>query len=87
MEGFFTEFTKIIRKIKRTLQKSIVDHAVAERQKWAKFGAEKGNKPGPDRATTTVGESVALKLTAGNKVILHPHVFILFYLIFLPLVF
>ncbi|KAF5349150.1 hypothetical protein D9756_009473 [Leucocoprinus leucothites] len=58
---------KIIRRIKRTLQKSVVEHAVAERQKWAKFGQERGNKPGPDRATTTVGENVALKLSAGNK--------------------
>jgi translation initiation factor 3 subunit G len=62
--------TQVTRKIKRTLQKSIVDHAVAERQKWAKFGAEKGSKPGPDRATTTVGENVALKLSGGNKVFL-----------------
>jgi translation initiation factor 3 subunit G len=44
-----------------------VEHAVADRLKWAKFGQEKGNKPGPDRATTTVGENVALKLSAGNK--------------------
>ncbi|KIK09783.1 hypothetical protein K443DRAFT_300906 [Laccaria amethystina LaAM-08-1] len=58
---------KITRRIKRTLQKSVVEHAVAERQKWAKFGAEKGNKPGPDRATTTVGETVTLKLSVGNK--------------------
>ena len=48
----------------------MVEHAVAERQKWAKFGAEKGNKPGPDRATTTVGETVSLKFSAGNKVCL-----------------
>jgi len=48
------------------LQKSIVDHAVAERQKWAKFGSEKGNKPGPDRATTTVGENVTLKIMAAK---------------------
>jgi translation initiation factor 3 subunit G len=60
--------TQITRRIKRTLQKSVVDHAVAERQKWAKFGQEKGSKPGPDRATTTVGENVALKLSVGNKV-------------------
>ncbi|KAI0305221.1 eukaryotic translation initiation factor 3 subunit G-domain-containing protein [Multifurca ochricompacta] len=59
---------KITRKIKRTLQKSLVEHAVAERKTWAKFGLEKGNKPGPDRATTTVGETVFLKLTPGNKV-------------------
>jgi translation initiation factor 3 subunit G len=58
---------KITRRTKRTLQKSVVDHAVAERQKWTKFGQERGNKPGPDRATTTVGENVSLKLSAGNK--------------------
>ncbi|THH13066.1 hypothetical protein EW146_g7112 [Bondarzewia mesenterica] len=58
---------KITRRIKRTLQKSLVEHAVAERKTWAKFGHEKGSKPGPDRATTTVGENVALKLSAGNK--------------------
>lgn len=58
---------KITRRIKRTLQKSLVEHAVAERKTWAKFGIEKGNKPGPDRATTTVGENVTLKLSAGNK--------------------
>ncbi|KAL4253665.1 translation initiation factor 3 subunit G [Abortiporus biennis] len=58
---------KITKKIKRTLQKALVDHSVAERKTWAKFGQEKGNKPGPDRATTTVGENVYLKLSAGNK--------------------
>ncbi|KAL6299420.1 translation initiation factor 3 RNA-binding subunit [Sparassis latifolia] len=61
------EGKKITRKIKRTLQKSLVEHSVAERQNWAKFGQEKGNKPGPDRATTTVGENVSLKISAGNK--------------------
>lgn len=60
--------SQITRKIKRTLQKSLVDHSVAERKTWAKFGQEKGNKAGPDRATTTVGEAVMLKLSAGNKV-------------------
>ncbi|EMD31994.1 hypothetical protein CERSUDRAFT_119299 [Gelatoporia subvermispora B] len=58
---------KITRKIKRVLQKEIVDHTVAERKSWTKFGQEKGSKPGPDRATTTVGENVSLKLSAGNK--------------------
>lgn len=33
-----------------------------------KFGLETGNKPGLDRATTTVGEMDFLKLTPGNKV-------------------
>lgn len=59
---------QITRKIKRTLQKSLVDHSVAERKTWSKFGQEKGSKAGPDRATTTVGEAVMLKLSAGNKV-------------------
>ncbi|CAK5272134.1 unnamed protein product [Mycena citricolor] len=58
---------KIIRRSKRTLQKSVVDHAVAERLKWAKFGRDKGSAKGPDRATTTVGEEVFLKISAGNK--------------------
>jgi len=58
---------KTTRRIKRTLQKSLVEHAVAERKTWTKFGLEKGNKPGPDRATTTVGETVYLKLSPGNK--------------------
>ncbi|KAH9855680.1 translation initiation factor 3 RNA-binding subunit [Lenzites betulinus] len=58
---------KITRKTKRVLQKAVVDHSVAERKTWAKFGLEKGSKPGPDRATTTVGENVYLKLSAGNK--------------------
>ncbi|KAF8601873.1 translation initiation factor 3, RNA-binding subunit [Ceratobasidium sp. AG-I] len=58
---------KTTRRIKRTLQKAMVDHATAERKSWAKFGAEKGNKSGPDRATTTVGEAIGLKLSAGHK--------------------
>ncbi|OBZ78032.1 Eukaryotic translation initiation factor 3 subunit G [Grifola frondosa] len=66
-EDFIDENVKITRKIKRVLEKSLVDHSVAERATWTKFGQEKGNKPGPDRATTTVGENVTLKLSAGNK--------------------
>jgi len=58
---------KITRKTRRVLQKSLVEHAVAERKNWPKFGAEKGNKPGPDRSTTTIGEEVHLRLSAGNK--------------------
>jgi hypothetical protein len=69
----FLSSDQITRRIKRTLQKSLVEHAVAERKTWAKFGLEKGNKPGPDRATTTVGETVFLKLTPGNKVRYDPY--------------
>ncbi|SCV69600.1 BQ2448_2620 [Microbotryum intermedium] len=57
---------KVTRRIKRTLVKSKVNHVVAERMGWAKFGAEKGHKPGPDSATTTVGETIRIKLTAGG---------------------
>ncbi|KAH7105235.1 translation initiation factor 3, RNA-binding subunit [Auriculariales sp. MPI-PUGE-AT-0066] len=58
---------KVTRKTKRVLQKMVVNHSVAERKQWVKFGAERGSKPGPDSATTAVGEAVTLKLTAGNK--------------------
>ena len=40
-------YAKITRKIKRTLQKSLVDHSVAERKQWTKFGQEKGVFWGP----------------------------------------
>lgn len=39
-----------------------VNKAVAQRKKWAKFGEEQGNKPGPDLSTTTIGENIPLKL-------------------------
>ena len=60
---------KITRKTRSVLQKSLVEHAVAERKAWPKFGAEKGNKPGPDRSTTTIGEEVHLRLSVGNKTV------------------
>ena len=53
---------KITRKIKTTLIKTRVNHAVAERKKWAKFGEETGNRPGPDLKTTQVGENIIVKL-------------------------
>lgn len=59
---------QVTRKFRKTLKKSNVNHAVAERKNWPKFGLEKGKPPGPDRATTTVGENVILKLSQGNKV-------------------
>ncbi|KAL8293438.1 hypothetical protein RQP46_000139 [Phenoliferia psychrophenolica] len=58
---------KVTRKIKRTLVKQTVNHAVAERMGWAKFGAERGHKAGPDTATTVIGENVRLKLQAGGQ--------------------
>ena len=32
-----------------------------------RFGAEKGKPAGPDRATTTVGEDMQFKVSAGNQ--------------------
>ncbi|GAA6042413.1 hypothetical protein JCM8097_008440 [Rhodosporidiobolus ruineniae] len=57
---------KVTRKVKRSLVKTAVNHVVAERMGWAKFGAEKGAAPGPHAATTTVGENVRLKIQAGG---------------------
>ncbi|GAA5824327.1 hypothetical protein JCM5353_007027 [Sporobolomyces roseus] len=57
---------KVTRKIKRTLTKTSVNHVVAERMGWAKFGQEKGAAPGPHAATTTVGENVRLRIQAGG---------------------
>ncbi|KAI8336129.1 eukaryotic translation initiation factor 3 subunit G-domain-containing protein [Chlamydoabsidia padenii] len=56
---------KITRKIRSTLKTEHVNKSVAQRKKWAKFGEEQGNKPGPDMSTTTIGENIPLKL--GSK--------------------
>lgn len=59
-----TKKIKTVRKIKRTLVTTRVSPAVAARKAWPKFGAERGNKPGPDSATTTLGEAIKLKISA-----------------------
>ncbi|KAI9263118.1 eukaryotic translation initiation factor 3 subunit G-domain-containing protein [Phascolomyces articulosus] len=61
---------KVTRKIRSKLVTEHVNKAVAQRKKWAKFGEEEGNKPGPDLSTTTIGENIPLKLgsTAGKSV-------------------
>ncbi|GAA5887292.1 hypothetical protein JCM3774_000489 [Rhodotorula dairenensis] len=56
---------KVTRRIKRTLVKKHVNHVVAERMHWSKFGLEKGSPAGPS-STTTVGETVRLKIQAGG---------------------
>ncbi|KAI7907748.1 eukaryotic translation initiation factor 3 subunit G-domain-containing protein [Cokeromyces recurvatus] len=53
---------KVTRKIRSKLVTEHVNKAVAQRKKWAKFGEEKGKKPGPDLSTTTIGENIPLKL-------------------------
>lgn len=56
---------KITRRIKRTLINTKVNHSVAERKTWAKFGLEKGSQPGPNSGTTSIGANVQIKLIAG----------------------
>ncbi|KAJ1025010.1 hypothetical protein NDA18_004296 [Ustilago nuda] len=65
---------KVTRRIKRTLVKSKVNHQVAQRKNWSKFGQEKGKAPGPHSATTTIGENVILKMSAGNNKTAEPEV-------------
>ena len=50
------------------MQRALVDHEVAERRSWKKFGKERGKQAGPDLSTTTVDSAITLKLSAGNKV-------------------
>lgn len=58
---------KITRRVRRKLTTQVVSHAVAERKHWSKFGDEKGKPSGPDRATTTVGDNINLKISAGGS--------------------
>ncbi|KDN44497.1 translation initiation factor 3, RNA-binding subunit [Tilletiaria anomala UBC 951] len=57
---------KVTRRVRRTLIRTQVNQASVARQSWSKFGKEKGNPPGPHMATTTIGENVQLKLSAGG---------------------
>ncbi|WBW73196.1 translation initiation factor eIF3g [Schizosaccharomyces osmophilus] len=56
---------KVTRVIKKTVVTERVQHAVAERKKWAKFGQEAGKAGGVDTRTTSVGENVQLRLQLG----------------------
>ena len=56
---------KVTRRIKRTLISTKVNHFVAERKNWHKFGLEKNAAPGPNSGTTSIGANVQVKLTAG----------------------
>lgn len=60
---------KVTRKIKRTLVKTQVNHAVAERLALSKFGKAKLDN---NATATTVGENVKIRLNPGNKVISIP---------------
>jgi eukaryotic translation initiation factor 3 subunit G len=56
---------KVTRRIKRTLINTKVNHNVAERKTWPKFGLEKNSQPGPNSGTTSIGANVQVKLVAG----------------------
>lgn len=58
---------KITRRIRRTLVTTKVNAVEAERKQWTKFGQEKGRASGPHSSTTSVGESILLKMSAGNS--------------------
>ncbi|KAJ2516826.1 translation initiation factor eIF3 subunit g [Coemansia sp. RSA 2049] len=54
---------KLTRRIRVKVVQEHVNRAVAERKKWAKFGAEEGSAPGPNISSTTLTEQVTLKLS------------------------
>lgn len=53
---------KITQKIREVVTKEKVDHQVAERKKWKKYGREKNSAPGPNLNTTSVEPNIVLKL-------------------------
>lgn len=57
---------KVTRRIKRTLISTRVNHDVAERKGWAKFGLEKSATEGPQSSTTSIGANVQVKLAPGS---------------------
>ncbi|KAG0003507.1 translation initiation factor eIF3 subunit g [Entomortierella chlamydospora] len=60
---------KITRRTRNKLIHDVVNKAVAARKKWPKFGKERGNHPGPDPATTSVGDNIKLKLSSTGHIV------------------
>ncbi|PKI84289.1 translation initiation factor eIF3 subunit g [Malassezia vespertilionis] len=58
---------KVTRRIKRTLISTRVNHDMAERKGWTKFGLEKNSSSGPNAGTTSIGANVQIKLNAGGN--------------------
>ncbi|KAJ2450219.1 translation initiation factor eIF3 subunit g [Coemansia sp. RSA 2336] len=54
---------KLTRRLKEKVVQEHVNRAVAERKKWAKFGAEKNSAPGPNISTTMLDGVILLKLS------------------------
>jgi translation initiation factor 3 subunit G len=61
-EGRKTKVTTLYRIETRQVSKSI-----ARRKAWKKFGASKGDKPGPNRATTVVAEDVMMQFITNKE--------------------
>ncbi|CAN6673161.1 eukaryotic translation initiation factor 3 subunit G [Trichomonascus vanleenenianus] len=59
---------KITKRIREVKTRERVDHSVAERKKWAKYGLEKGQGPGPNVNTTQVEPDQLFKLVQPEKV-------------------
>jgi len=57
---------KIIRTFK--LEKKFVSKGVIERKHWVKFGASKRDAPGPNSATTVVGDPVSMFFLGSKEV-------------------
>lgn len=56
------------RKIRMRLVQENVSPGIAERRSWKKFGDAFGLKPGPDLASTIIGEPVFLQLTRSKDI-------------------
>lgn len=53
---------RVTQKVREIVTKERVNHAVAERKKWAKYGLEKGSPAGPNLTTTSMGEELGFRL-------------------------
>ncbi|XP_049826550.1 eukaryotic translation initiation factor 3 subunit G-B-like [Aethina tumida] len=59
------QMVKIIRTFK--LERTVMSKSVAQRRAWKKFGDSAEDPAGPNPATTTVGETVLMKLFNNNE--------------------